>query len=300
MIKRIYSILQKRGLAALFGVAYHHVARPRLARSFRNIEPLFRDRVGLEIGGPSDIFGRRGLFPVYPIARHIDNCNFGATTVWEGSITQGATFRYDKKHAPGTQYIAEATDLSFAVAESYNFILSSHTLEHIANPLRALSEWKRVLKDDGMLALVLPHRDGTFDHRRPVTSLSHLIDDFDQNTGEDDLTHLDEILMLHDLEKDPLAGDSETFKTRGLKNIENRCLHHHVFDSQLAAQIADRAGFQILALERQPPFHIIVIARKPGSDAVARNNDLYVSESTTHTWISMPISRQQIHNHKIR
>ena len=32
---------------------------------------------------------------------------------------------------------------------TYDVLLSSHTLEHIANPLRALSEWKRIVGDDG-------------------------------------------------------------------------------------------------------------------------------------------------------
>ena len=279
MIKRVYSLIRTRGVGVLFGVLYRRVFRPRFAR-FQQCAPFFLDRRGLEIGGPSSVFDRRGLFPVYPLAARVDNCNFGDVTVWEGAIQQGATFQYDNQRAPGIQYIAEATDLGVIAAGSYDFVLSSHALEHVANPLQALSEWKRVLKDDAVLALILPHRDGTFDHRRPVTALSHLIDDFERNTGEDDLTHLDEILALHDLAMDPQSGGGASFKARSMKNIENRCLHHHVFDTRLAVELVDHMGFQIIAVEGHHPFHIFILAQKP-SPGVLVQNEAFTGPSQT-------------------
>ncbi len=79
-------------------------------------------------------------------------------------------------------------------------------LEHAANPLRVLYEWKRILKNSGTILIVLPHKAATFDHRRPSTSFEHIKADFDSNVDESDLTHLDEILALHDLKLDPWAG----------------------------------------------------------------------------------------------
>ena len=72
----------------------------------------------------------------------------------------------------------------------------SHCIEHIANPLKAISEWKRILKDNGLILLIVPHKDKTFDHNRPITSLSHLIEDMKTDVQEDDSTHLPEILEL--------------------------------------------------------------------------------------------------------
>src|SRR5688572_5350384 len=40
---------------------------------------------GLEIGGPSAAFGRRGLLPLYPLVDGLDNVNFSGVTIWEGS-----------------------------------------------------------------------------------------------------------------------------------------------------------------------------------------------------------------------
>lgn len=241
-------------------------------RGFRECEPLLRERVGLEIGGPTKIFSRGGRFPVYPIARRCDNVNFSPRTIWEGSIQEGRTYRYDKDRQPGYQYICEALDLRNVASEGYDFVLSSHTLEHVANPLRALREWLRVLKEGGVLLLVIPHKDGTFDHRRPVTSLAHLVQDYERGTTENDLTHLPEILELHDLARDPQCGTLETFRERSTNNLTNRSLHHHVFDTKLVVRLMDRLGLQVCVIDPILPFDIISASRKLPSSQVPDNS----------------------------
>ena len=184
---------------------------------------------GLEIGGPSSFF--RKELPVYAEMEACDNINFARHTIW-GDVTD--EYVIDGKRM-GTQYILEATDLH--LNESYDFVLSSNVIEHIANPLKAVREWLSVLKPGGVIVIVAPKKESNFDHRREITDFSHLIRDLENNVGEDDLTHLDEILELHDLPLDPPAGTIEQFKARSLRNIENRCLHHHVFDLDLLLRI---------------------------------------------------------------
>ena len=160
----------------------------------------------VEIGGPSDIFRDEGALPVYGVAWSVDNCLYSHQTIWTEKVVPGQTFKYHSGKPPGIQYVCEATELKPIPDRSYDCVLASHCLEHVANPLRALAEWKRVLKNGGLLLLVLPHKDGTFDWRRPVTALTHMVEDYEKQIGEDDLTHLSEILALHDLEKDEPAG----------------------------------------------------------------------------------------------
>jgi SAM-dependent methyltransferase len=154
---------------------------------------------------------------------------------------------------------------------SYDFVLSSHVIEHVANPLQGLSEWLRVLKQGGILVLLVPHKDGTFDHRRPVTPLDHLIEDYQGHVQEDDLTHLAEILQFHDLGRDPEAGDFENFKRRSERNVDNRCLHHHAFDSSLVAQVLSHLNLKILSMEATLPAHVIAIAQKVESGQTVDN-----------------------------
>lgn len=198
---------------------------------------------GIEIGGPSALF--KTVLPLYQYIDRLDGVNFSTDTVWEGAIAAGEGFDYYHKKS-GRQFIADATDLSEIATGNYDFLLSSNCLEHVANPIKALVEWKRVIKDDGTLILVLPNKEGNFDHRRPFTKFDHLVDEYTRDIGEDDLTHLDEILALHDLSMDPPAGDFEHFRERSLKNFENRTLHHHVFDVSLIEALLGYVGFDIV------------------------------------------------------
>jgi hypothetical protein len=129
----------------------------------------------------------------------------------------------------------------------------------------------RILKDEGGVVLVLPHKEETFDHRRPVTTLQHLIEDLQNNTSEDDRTHLQEVLELTDLDRDWGLLNPNDFKQRCEKNFENRCIHQHVFVTSLVVQMFDYVGMQVLSVESLRPLHIIVSARKPPQGQPQKN-----------------------------
>ena len=215
---------------------------------------------GLEIGGPSSILAATGPIPVYDVLGSVDNCLYSSDTIWTGQVGTGNTFVYHPGKPPGTQLIGDATDLRGISQSSYDCVLASHCLEHVANPLRALAEWKRVLKNHGLLLLILPHKDGTFDWRRPTTRLSHMMEDFENGVSEGDLTHLAEIVDLHDLSKDEAAGTQEQFHQRCLANHVNRAMHHHVFDTRTALELIDHAGFHVIRIDTLKPYHIIILA----------------------------------------
>lgn len=254
--------MQSGGVRGLASALYRRISPPRFSY-FPACAALFHGKVGLEIGGPSPIFADRGAVPVYRLAYRIDNCNFSSQTVWEGQVVEGQTFRFSKRRPPGRQYIGEARHLPQFADASYDFILSSHCLEHLADPLGGLAEWTRILKPQGVLALVVPHKDATFDHQRPVTSLAHLLQDQAGHVGEDDLTHLDEVLALTDLALAPGVSDRDTFEERSRHNLENRCLHHHVFDMPLVLDVIEQAGLNLIAVEAVVPCHIVAVAQKP-------------------------------------
>jgi SAM-dependent methyltransferase len=233
------------------------------ARCFAKCREMVKDGSGIEVGGPSSLFAWGGLIPVYPHAGRIDNVNFASKTIWEDATREGETFHFYSRKTPGQRFVAKGTDLREISSEKYDFVLSSHMLEHTANPLRALEEWRRVLKPGGALILVVPARDGAFDHRRPITTIAHLIGDFEKNVGEEDLTHLAEVLELHDLSRDPGVTDAGAFRERAERNAEFRSIHHHVFDTRLAVDAVFHAGFEMAEVEPLEPYHIVVLARKP-------------------------------------
>lgn len=274
LIRMIRSKIRQIGVLPFIFFAARKVVeriRPPRCDSAELCRSLTRDRHGLEIGGPSTIFSRTGLIPVYGIAARVDGLNYSAETVWASELGEDQPFCHGKE-VLGRQFIREASEFPDIRSSSFDFVLSSHVIEHLANPLRGLREWRRVLRNDGTLILIVPHRDGTFDHRRPVTTVEHIQKDFHDDTGEDDRTHIAEVLELHDLERDPWAEGRYEFEKRCEDNPRNRCVHHHVFDTELAIRMVHLAGFVVLAVELALPSHIVIVCSKPGTDIVADNS----------------------------
>jgi SAM-dependent methyltransferase len=228
---------------------------------FPKVKRLTVGKTGLEIGGPSHIFSKKGQLPIYSFAHAVDGCNFSNNTVWENLITEGDNYNYEDQTL-GYQYIKDATDLEGIDSEEYDFVLSSHSLEHIANPIKAIEEWLRVLKRDGFFLLIVPDKNYTFDHKRSYTKFEHLVDDYDRGTTERDLTHLEEILSLHDLSLDTPAGNIDQFKKRSYDNYINRCLHQHVFDFKLLEQIFHHFKLKIVFKKSNWPFHLMIMGKK--------------------------------------
>jgi SAM-dependent methyltransferase len=57
---------------------------------------------------------------------------------------------------------------------SADFIISSHVLEHFADPIAALLEWYRIVRPDGYIYMIVPHMERTFDRGRERTTLASL------------------------------------------------------------------------------------------------------------------------------
>jgi SAM-dependent methyltransferase len=227
----------------------------RLSR-FDSVLPLVENKNGLEIGGPSPFF--QWPLPIYAHIASLDNCVTSPDTVW---ANHREAYCFSRRKQPGKTIICEGSNLATIPNQSYDFVLSSHNLEHFANPVKALHEWRRITRPGGSLILVVPHHAKTFDHRRVPTAVTHMFEDYQRNTTEDDLTHLPEILELHDLKMDPGHVSFEEFKSRCENNFDNRCLHHHVFDENNVCELLEACGMDVLALELAFPFHIFLLAR---------------------------------------
>ncbi|HQR94557.1 MAG: hypothetical protein B7Y15_12990 [Bacteroidetes bacterium 24-39-8] len=221
----------------------------------------FNHQTGIEIGGPSDLFKLKGQLPIYLFASRVDGVNFSSSTIWEGQLKEGEYYQYYVNKI-GHQYIAEASELDFVSDDQYDFVLSCHSLEHVANPLKAIMGWKRIIKTGGKLALVLPDKEYTFDIKRPYTQFEHLLDDYQRNTPETDNTHFEEVIDLHDFTRDGFLQSKVDLEKRTMLNLENRAVHHHVFSLKLVAEMLEWAGFEIIWQQTAAPHHLITIARK--------------------------------------
>lgn len=100
------------------------------------VAPYLRGR-GVDIGA--------GTFKVLPQAISIDNC-------------------FDNKYLGGNYIqpnlrVDTAERLDMLASQSFDWVYSSHLLEHLNTPEKALKEWWRILRVGGRLVLYLPHED---------------------------------------------------------------------------------------------------------------------------------------------
>lgn len=186
------------------------------------------NKMGVEIGGPSGT----GTI-IYKNANSIDNVIFSRNTVWSNH-TDIYNY-YDGK--TGNVIINDAVNITNVQNDSYDFCFSSHSLEHIANPLKAINEWLRIIKNGGYIIIIVPEKSKCFDHKRKYSTFSTLLSQYEKDVGEYDLSTVPEILMNHDLDMDPPAGNMESFIKRSLDNFNNRCLHHYVYNDYLLMEI---------------------------------------------------------------
>jgi len=68
--------------------------------------------------------------------------------------------------------VAEGDELPFG-DNSFDFVISSHVLEHFYNPVNALKEWARVASQ--YICIIVPHKERTFDKGRPLTLYEELL-----------------------------------------------------------------------------------------------------------------------------
>ncbi len=79
--------------------------------------------------------------------------------------------------------------------ESQDFVIASHVLEHLAEPIGMLHDIHRVLRPGGIVLILLPDRRRTFDRGREPTSLQHLAAEFEAGLTEVDDDHVYEFVV---------------------------------------------------------------------------------------------------------
>ncbi len=237
-----------------------YISRPQKRRLIR-ISHSLKNKVGIEIGGPSKFFDLKSYFPVYLFAKRIDGVNFSTETVWEGKIEEGKNYHYGNGKT-GYQFISEASELENVKDGHYDFLLSCHSLEHVANPIKALKRWNEVLKAHGKIVLVLPDKDYTFDVKRPYTSFEHLLEDYENKTTENDATHFEEVIKLHESAKDPNPQTPAEFAKRVENNYAIRSVHHHVFSLDGLEKMLQHCNFKVIYKQKAAPFHLVIVGEK--------------------------------------
>lgn len=150
---------------------------------------------------------------------------------------------------PAKLVTPEIIDDGFALvavpANSQDFLIANHVLEHAPNPYQVLRSWCRVLRSGGLLFVTVPDVHQCFDRGRTITSADHLLADFEagsdaanetlhQRTFEHYLEWMaishDALLVQHGKPPEYLAPD--VARERALQLWQARSdIHFHTFSS---------------------------------------------------------------------
>ncbi len=71
----------------------------------------------------------------------------------------------------------------------FDYVIASHVVEHVPDPIGWLREIAAVLSPGGMLSLAIPDKRWTFDCRREVTSVSEMIESYFEHRRRPTIRH---------------------------------------------------------------------------------------------------------------
>jgi len=195
----------------------------------------------LEIGGPTILFKENSSYPIYNLFNSIDNINLYELTDSFISI------KSDNDNKLYRNIFNQLKEIN----KTYDIIVSSHVIEHMANPIAILNNYKKLLNNKSYILSILPNKTEFWDRVRPTTTIEHIIQDYINNTDEDDKTHEEENLIVnHPYKIDKNHSDKPnniSYEEMIKNNINYRLMHHHCFDINLCIQLHEYLNFKTIA-----------------------------------------------------
>ncbi len=176
-------------------------------------------------------------FPVF-----IDGARVSYVDCW--TPEQSRTFFPELQDAdfPHPDYVVDLNRERLAIFsdETCDFVIASHIIEHLANPIGIIEDVYRVLRPGGILVLMVPNRHRTFDEFRDPTSLQHVIEDYENGETQVSTEHLREYIA--NVEKKDIAAmaadELEAHMTlHRLRSIHVHCWNEFEFSEMLSHTI---------------------------------------------------------------
>jgi SAM-dependent methyltransferase len=206
---------------------YHSTILNTTLKKSGNIRSYYANKYlsgdGIEIGAESN--------PLFVNKRNINIKYVDRLTPEETSKIYNIPFEYIVK----PHYLSEAHNLNIFSNKSFDFVIANHLIEHVVDPIGAIIEWLRVLKNDGILFLTVPNfRGNEYDFCRKPVKISHLIDDYHNSHLDLKIEHWKEFIEI--VEGINPSEPSFFQRLQLFKEIDFR-IHMHVFDKRLIVDL---------------------------------------------------------------
>lgn len=216
---------------------------------------IFQNKEGIEFGGPTNLVEKPNYeFQLYSFL-NLDGANIFEQNYFQGYLKKDYKYGNNK----GKQFNADVTKIKDLdrINKKYDFIFTSHIIEHIANPLKALIIWKTILNKNGYLISIVPDYRYSFDRKRTLTKISHILEDYNSNIQEDDITHISEQISLHDWS----LGGMKNFNELAANNVHTRVVHHHTFIKSTLKKLLKIGGYKTVFTFKLDDLNIVNVAK---------------------------------------
>jgi SAM-dependent methyltransferase len=117
--------------------------------------------------------------------------------------------------------------LQMIESKSQDFVVASHVLEHLADPIGFLGDMYRVLRPGGLAIVLLPDLRRTFDNKRAPTPLRHLAAEHGAGVTSVDDDHIIEFLVTADTDTHPEIPEDPEDRAELLEYHRRRSIHVH-------------------------------------------------------------------------
>jgi SAM-dependent methyltransferase len=170
---------------------------------------------------------------------------------------------YSKLEIVEVDVVDDAEKLDKFKANSLDFIIANHFVEHCIDPIGTIINMYGKLRKNGVFFFAIPDKRYTFDKPRKITTYSHLIEEHkDKSNQKFRLEHTQDFLLLGDkVKKSDLKRRTKEVMDSGYR------IHYHVWTqremTEMFIRIADefKLDLEIQALIKNQ-HEVIYILRK--------------------------------------
>lgn len=149
-------------------------------------------------------------------------------------------------------YICDGERLEAIPNASQDFVIASHVIEHMPDPILCLKSYLRVLKDHGIIYLAVPDKRHTFDKKRMLTPVEHLIADHEIGPHISRASHFVEFAQFCS-EKPDIFGEAQRLAERDYS------IHYHTWTPTSFVAFLDR-----LIQQYRLPLNVEAMVTSPG------------------------------------
>jgi SAM-dependent methyltransferase len=164
------------------------------------------DGHGLELGPGHEPFP----LPEGVVVRYVDR--------WSPTENEALFPELDQPSfpAPGLQADLDVDRLGMLEDGSVDFVIASHVLEHLADPIGMVDEIHRVLRLGGVALVLLPDRRVTFDAGRLPTPVDHLVAEHNAGVKVVSDDHIREFVAATEAGREPSEAEIELHRRRSV------------------------------------------------------------------------------------